>query len=78
MNCRPSRRWSISAAAKQLGQTASGVSRALGKLEEKLEVTLLRRCTRRVEQTEDGVAFLAQARRILANWLRVNAASNWS
>ena len=34
--------------------------------------------TRRVEQTEDGVAFLAQARRILANWLRVNAASNWS
>ena len=34
---------SISAAAEQLEQTASGVSRALSRLEEKLGVTLLRR-----------------------------------
>ncbi|MBD9413525.1 LysR family transcriptional regulator [Pseudomonas sp. PDM16] len=57
---------SITAAAEQLGQTASGISRALGRLEEKLEVTLLRRTTRRLELTEEGAAFLAQARRILA------------
>lgn len=56
---------SISAAAEQLGQTASGISRALGRLENKLGVTLLRRTTRRLELTEEGVLFLAQARRIL-------------
>ncbi|MFC4161116.1 LysR substrate-binding domain-containing protein [Chitinimonas lacunae] len=56
---------SISAAALQLGQTASGVSRALGRLEQKLEVTLLRRTTRRLALTEEGEVFLAQARRIL-------------
>ncbi|AYC30885.1 LysR family transcriptional regulator [Pseudomonas cavernae] len=58
---------SISAAAEQLGQTASGVSRALSRLEEKLEVTLLHRTTRRLQLTEEGAAFLAQARRILAS-----------
>ena len=57
---------SITAAAEQLGQTASGISRALGRLEEKLGVTLLRRTTRRLELTEEGALFLAQARRILA------------
>ncbi|SDH15379.1 DNA-binding transcriptional regulator, LysR family [Pseudomonas benzenivorans] len=56
---------SISAAAEQLGQTASGISRALSRLEDKLEVTLLRRTTRRLELTEEGQAFLAQARKIL-------------
>ncbi|MFC5699575.1 LysR substrate-binding domain-containing protein [Pseudomonas sp. GCM10022186] len=57
---------SITAAAEQLAQTASGVSRALGRLEDKLDVTLLRRTTRRLELTEEGEAFLTQARRILA------------
>ena len=58
---------SISAAAEQLEQTASGVSRALSRLEEKLAVTLLRRTTRRLERTEEGAVFLAQARRILVS-----------
>ncbi|MDH4582734.1 LysR family transcriptional regulator [Pseudomonas sp. BN415] len=57
---------SITAAAEQLAQTASGVSRALSRLEDKLDVTLLRRTTRRLELTEEGEAFLVQARRILA------------
>lgn len=57
---------SISAAAEQLGQTASGISRALSRLEDKLGVTLLRRTTRRLELTEEGALLLAQARRILA------------
>ena len=57
---------SISTAAEQLEQTASGVSRALSRLEDKLAVTLLRRTTRRLELTEAGEVFLAQARRLLA------------
>lgn len=56
---------SISAAAEQLTQTASGVSRALSRLEEKLDITLLRRTTRRLELTEEGQVFLVQARKIL-------------
>lgn len=57
---------SITAAADQLGQTVSGVSRALSRLEEKLGTTLLRRTTRRLELTEEGEAMLAHARQILA------------
>ncbi|GLS06066.1 LysR family transcriptional regulator [Chitiniphilus shinanonensis] len=56
---------SITAAARQLGQTTSGISRALGRLEEKLETTLLSRTTRRLELTEEGRAFLAHARAIV-------------
>jgi len=58
---------SITAAAEQLGQTVSGVSRALGRLERKLRTTLLRRTTRRLELTEEGRAFLQHARAILAS-----------
>jgi DNA-binding transcriptional LysR family regulator len=56
---------SITAAADQFGQTVSGISRALGRLEKKLGTTLLRRTTRRLELTEEGRAFLARARAIL-------------
>lgn len=56
---------SITAAADRLGQTVSGMSRALGRLEKKLDTTLLRRTTRRIELTEEGAAFLAHARAIL-------------
>ncbi len=57
---------SVTAAAEQLGQTVSGVSRALRRLEEKLETTLLSRTTRRLALTDEGTAFLAHARGILA------------
>jgi DNA-binding transcriptional LysR family regulator len=57
---------SITAAAEQLEQAVSGVSRALARLEEKLGTTLLRRTTRRLELTEEGAAFLGRARAILA------------
>ena len=56
---------SLSLAAKGLSQTASGVSRALGRLEDKLEATLLRRTTRQVQLTEEGELFLERARGIL-------------
>lgn len=58
---------SITAAADQLGQTVSGISRALGRLERKLETTLLRRTTRRTELTEEGQTFLLRTRAILAS-----------
>lgn len=56
---------SITAAADQLGQTVSGISRALGRLEKKLATTLLRRTTRRLELTEEGQTFLGRTRAIL-------------
>jgi DNA-binding transcriptional LysR family regulator len=56
---------SITAAAEHLEQTVSGISRTLVRLETKLDTTLLRRTTRRLELTEEGAAFLARARAIL-------------
>ncbi|MBK4738368.1 LysR family transcriptional regulator [Noviherbaspirillum pedocola] len=58
---------SITAASELLGLTVSAVSRTLGRLEEKLQTTLLRRTTRRLELTEEGAAFLQHARAILAS-----------
>jgi len=56
----------LSAASIHLGQTTSGVSRALARLEDKLATTLITRTTRRMELTEEGQLFLAKARAILA------------
>ncbi|WP_186069598.1 LysR family transcriptional regulator [Burkholderia gladioli] len=56
---------SITAAAEQLGQTVSGVSRALNRLERKLGVTLLRRTTRSSQLTDEGELLLTRARDIL-------------
>ena len=57
----------ITAASEALGLTISATSRTLGRLEEKLQTTLLRRTTRRLELTEEGAAFLQHARAILAS-----------
>jgi DNA-binding transcriptional LysR family regulator len=59
-------RGSITAAAEALQQTVSGVSRALTRLEKKLDATLVRRTTRRLQLTDEGDLFLARARSILA------------
>ena len=56
---------SITAAAQRLDLTVSGLSRALGRLERKLDTTLVRRTTRRIELTEEGKVFIARARSIL-------------
>lgn len=58
---------SISAAAARLEQTSSGISRALSRLEQKLNTTLMRRTTRRLELSEEGQLFLVRARAILAS-----------
>ncbi|MFM0060763.1 LysR family transcriptional regulator [Paraburkholderia phytofirmans] len=56
---------SITAAAEKLNQTVSGVSRALTRLEKKLDTALVRRTTRRLQLTEEGETFLQRARAIL-------------
>jgi len=56
---------SIIRAAKRLGQTTSGVSRALQRLENKLNVTLLERTTRKLKLTQEGQLFLEKSRKIL-------------
>ncbi|MEE4749146.1 LysR family transcriptional regulator [Pseudomonas alliivorans] len=56
---------SISAAAEKMGQTPSGISRTLSRLEAKLETTLINRTTRRMDLTEEGKFFLTRARMIL-------------
>ncbi|WP_343550732.1 LysR substrate-binding domain-containing protein [Pantoea sp.] len=58
---------SITAAAEQLEQTSSGISRALSRLEGKLQTTLMHRTTRRLALTEEGLIFLDHARQILAS-----------
>lgn len=57
---------SISAAAEQVGQTPSAISRTLSRLEAKLETTLINRTTRRMDLTEEGKFFLQRAKLILA------------
>lgn len=57
---------SISAAAEQVGQTPSAISRTLSRLEAKLDTTLINRTTRRMDLTEEGKFFLERARQILA------------
>ncbi|MEI7410646.1 LysR family transcriptional regulator [Pectobacterium aroidearum] len=56
---------SITAAAEQLGQTTSGISRALRRLEDKLGTTLLHRTTRRLSLSEEGTMFLEHARGVI-------------
>ena len=58
---------SFSAAAERLGQTPSGVSRTISRLEAQLGMTLIKRTTRRLNLTEEGDWLLARARKILAD-----------
>lgn len=56
---------SISAAAEQVGQTPSAISRTLSRLESKLDTTLINRTTRRMDLTEEGRFFFEKAKQIL-------------
>ena len=59
------RRESFSATARDLGLSASAVSRRLARLEDRLGVRLLNRTTRRVSLTGEGEAYFTQAIRLL-------------
>lgn len=58
---------SFSAAADRLGQTPSGVSRTISRLESQLGMTLMTRTTRRLDLTEEGAWLLGRARKILSD-----------
>lgn len=49
---------SITAATDPLSQMTSGISRALSRLESKLQTTLLHHTTRRIALTEEGQDYL--------------------
>jgi DNA-binding transcriptional LysR family regulator len=53
---------SLTAAAERLGQPVSTISRLLARLEDKLQTTLLRRTTRRLDLTDEGHDFVKDAR----------------
>lgn len=56
----------FSAAALKVGRTQSAVSLQIAKLEERLDVKLLERTSRKVEPTQAGELLIGYARRILA------------
>jgi DNA-binding transcriptional LysR family regulator len=58
---------SFSHAAERLGQTPSGVSRSISRLEHHLGMTLMHRTTRRLQLTEEGSWLLGRARSLLAD-----------
>jgi DNA-binding transcriptional LysR family regulator len=64
---------SFSAAAARLGQTPSGVSRTIVRLEKHLGLTLLHRTTRRLQLTDEGAWFLERARTLLADLANTEA-----
>jgi DNA-binding transcriptional LysR family regulator len=64
---------SFSAAAARLGQTPSGVSRTIARLEKQLGMTLIQRTTRRLHLTEEGTWLLGRARSLLAELANTEA-----
>jgi DNA-binding transcriptional LysR family regulator len=64
---------SFSAAAVRLGQTPSGVSRSIARLEKQLGMTLIQRTTRRLHLTEEGAWLLERARGVLAELANTEA-----
>lgn len=61
-------RQSLSGAARDLGTSQPSVSRQLAALESRLGVVLVRRTTHDVTLTPDGLALLADARRMIGEW----------
>src|ERR1700694_4735557 len=59
---------SFSAAAHQVSVSTSTVTVALQQLEEQARVSLITRSTRRSSFTFEGRRFLADARKLLADW----------
>ncbi len=56
---------SFSAAAKRLSMTPSGVSRAISRLEDELDVRLVQRSTRHLSLTSDGQVFFSHCANML-------------
>lgn len=63
--CEVVNRGTITAAARELGETKGAISRRIGRLEDRLGVHLLARSPRRVAATDEGLAFFDRASRAL-------------
>ncbi|AYG70068.1 MULTISPECIES: LysR family transcriptional regulator [unclassified Rhizobium] len=59
---------SLSAAARQHSVATSTATAALQQLEKQAGTTLIRRSTRRLSFTHEGLQFLSDARKLLADW----------
>jgi DNA-binding transcriptional LysR family regulator len=68
-------RGGFAAAARQLGQSGPGVTRAVAALEARLGARLFHRTTRSVQLTEAGERFLPECRRLLAELEEAEAAA---
>lgn len=66
MFCKAAELANFTAAAEALGVTAPAVSRAIGRLEERLGLRLFARTTRRVRLTEEGRDYFEECRRALS------------
>ncbi|MEC5398672.1 LysR family transcriptional regulator [Uliginosibacterium sp. H1] len=64
--CKAAELGSFTAAAEALGVTPAAVSRAIGRIEERLGVRLFVRSTRRMRLTDDGQLYHEQCRQALA------------
>jgi len=58
---------SFSAAAERLGQTPSGISRSISRIEAQLGMTLMTHTTRKLELSEEGHWLLQRAKKILCD-----------
>lgn len=67
-------RGSLSAAARRLEVSPSAVSKIMSRLESRLGVQLLRRSTRRVQLTAEGLQLYERGKRVLADLLEVERA----
>ena len=59
---------SITKAASNLFLTQSAVSQKISRTEKELGMSLFERTNRRVELTQDGIAFVNQGARLAADW----------
>ncbi len=64
--CRAAELGNFTSAEEAMGVTPAAVSRSIGRLEERLNVKLFARTTRRVKLTDDGRAYFEQCEQALA------------
>ncbi len=64
--CKAAELGNFTSAAEAMGVTPAAVSRSIGRLEERLNVKLFARTTRRVKLTDDGRAYFEQCEQALA------------
>ena len=65
-------RGSLSAAAREEGVTPAMIGRRIDQLEERLDVKLFKRSTRKVTLTPEGAAFLEDSQRVLSAGFQVH------